>query len=376
MKESARNSGPWDLGGLREPPPVTWEVATGPQRSLYYEGAPSGGRPARVFAYLAVPERRRGKAPAMVLVHGGGGKAFPQWATQWAQRGYVALAMDLSGRGPDGRRLPDGGPELSDRSALYGIADGPAGSWAYHAVAAVIRAVSLLRAHPEVDADRIGITGISWGGYLTCIVAGLDDRLRLAIPVYGCGFLHENSVWKPMLDGMPEASRTAWIRNFDPSSYLAQAHLPMLWVAGTNDACYAFDSLQQSYRLAPGPRTLRVTVNMPHGHAPGWEPLEIAAFADQHLRRGTPLPQLGEMRRDGRSVRVAVDSALPLLSASLHYSPDAIAWDHRRWTSEPATIADRSVEARLPEERPLIFFLTVTDIRGAVVSTEHQVCGL
>lgn len=309
----------------------------------------------------------------MVLVHGGGGKAFPQWATQWAQRGYVALAMDLSGRGPDGRPLPDGGPDLSDRSALYGISAGAEGSWVYHAVAAVIRGVSLLREQPDVDPDRIGITGISWGGYLTCIVAGLDDRLRLAIPVYGCGFLHENSVWKPMLDGMPEQVRTEWIRNFDPSRYLAQARLPMLWVAGTNDACYAFDSLQKSYRLAPGPRTLRVTVNLPHGHAPGWEPIEIAAFADQHLRQGTPLPQLGEVRRDGAALRVAVDSALPLLNASLHASPDAIAWDHRRWTSEPATIADGRVEARLPDERPLIFFLTVTDIRGAVVSTEHQI---
>ena len=36
---------------------------------------------------------------------------------------------------------------------------------------------------------------ISWGGYLTCIVAGLDNRFKAAVPVYGYGFLHENSVW-------------------------------------------------------------------------------------------------------------------------------------------------------------------------------------
>jgi len=29
------------------------------------------------------------------------------------------------------------------------------------------------------------VTGISWGGYLTCIVAGIDDRLKAAVPVYG-----------------------------------------------------------------------------------------------------------------------------------------------------------------------------------------------
>ena len=47
-----------------------------------------------------------------------------------------------------------------------------------------------------MDRRRIGITGISWGGYLTCIVAGLDDRLKVAVPVYGCGFLGDDSVWK------------------------------------------------------------------------------------------------------------------------------------------------------------------------------------
>ena len=74
--------------------------------------------------------------------------------------------------------------------------------WTYHAVAAVIRGHSLLLAQKEVDPQRIGLTGISWGGYLTCIVAGLDDRLKVAVPVYGCGFLHENSCW---LGRVPEA---------------------------------------------------------------------------------------------------------------------------------------------------------------------------
>ena len=55
-------------------------------------------------------------------------------------------------------------------------------------MADVIRGVSLLASLPDVDSKRLGITGISWGGYLTCIVASLDDRLRVAVPVYGCGF--------------------------------------------------------------------------------------------------------------------------------------------------------------------------------------------
>src|SRR5262249_5262137 len=154
---------------------------------------PYKGKPTRVFAYYAEPEKVNGKLPAMVLVHGGGGTAFPEWAQLWAKRGYVALAMDLAGHGEKRKRLPDGGPNQDD-AARCGKNDVKE-MWSYHAVAAVIRGHSLLRSLPNVDAEHIGITGISWGGYLTCIVAGVDDRFKVAIPVYGCGFIHENSAW-------------------------------------------------------------------------------------------------------------------------------------------------------------------------------------
>src|SRR5262249_55020089 len=155
----------------RKPPKVTWVDKDGTLRKLFYESEPVDGKPTRVFAYYAQPAKVEGKLPAMVLVHGGGGKAFAEWPQLWAKRGYIALAMDLAGHGPDGRRLPDGGPDQKDvpnklppqKTDLKTI-------WSYHAVAAVMRGVSLLQDLPQVDPEKIGITGISWGGYLTCIV--------------------------------------------------------------------------------------------------------------------------------------------------------------------------------------------------------------
>jgi dienelactone hydrolase len=369
-KPADRGTGPWDLVALRQAPKVTVITEGKPLTSLYYEGEPYHGKPTRVFAYLGRPEKAEGKLPAMVLVHGGGGTAFKEWAELWVKRGYVALAMDLAGQGLDGKRLPDGGPGQDDDTKF---ADVPAhDAWSYHAVADVIRGASLLASLPELDADKIGITGISWGGYLTCIVAGLDDRLKVAVPVYGCGFLHEDSFWLPIFQKMPEAQRKRWVEDFDPSRYLGQARIPVLFVNGTNDFAYPLDSYQKSYRLVPD-RTLCVTVNMPHGHTAGWAPTEIGLFVDQHLRKGKPLTKVESVKRDGGRVEVKFRAEVPVARAALHFTTDAGSWKERKWQTQPAEVKDTAVQAGLPEARPLVYFLTLTDTRDATVSTEHEV---
>jgi dienelactone hydrolase len=308
----------------------------------------------------------------MVLVHGGGGTAFKEWAELWARRGYVALAMDLAGCGPDRKRLPDSGPDQGDKDKFQ--AEQLRDFWSYHAVANVIRGVSLLAARPDVDARRIGITGISWGGYLTCIVAGLDDRLKVAVPVYGCGFLHENSTWLDIFEKMPAERRKLWVENFEPSRYLGQARMPVLFVNGTNDFAYPLDSYRKSYRLVKD-YALCVTVNMPHGHRQGWAPAEIGLFIDQHLRQGKPLAHIASMKRDGQRVEVNFQATVPVKSAALHFTTDAGPWKQRKWQTRPARVEDGAVQVELPEARPLVYFLTLTDERKVTVSTEHETLG-
>jgi cephalosporin-C deacetylase-like acetyl esterase len=362
--------GPWDLTRLRKAPTVISIDEQPGLTSLYYEGEPFREKPTRVFAYLARPPKATGKLPAMVLVHGGGGTAFREWAELWGRRGYVALAMDLAGCGPNRKRLADGGPDQDDNTK-FGFEELKDG-WSYHAIADVIRGVSLLASLPEVDPERIGVTGISWGGYLTCIVAGLDDRLKVAIPVYGCGFLHDNSVWLPTFQKMPEGKRRRWVENFDPSRYLAQAKMPVLFVNGTNDFAYPLDSYQQSYRLVKD-KVLCVTVNMPHGHPQGWAPVEIGLFADQYLGKGKPLPRIGKTTREENAVEVTFRAEVPVTSAALHFTTDLGPWKERKWQTRAARIDGMTVRAELPAARPLVYFVTLTDERKATVSTEHEV---
>lgn len=370
--QPSRFTGPWSPELIHRPPPAIWAATTGLVQEVYYEGEPRHGQPTRIFAYLGRPTNApAGKLPAMLLVHGGGGKAFREWAEHWAQRGYVALAMDLSGNGPNGA-LPDGMPDQSDATKFRNFGEDEVRDlWTYHAVAAVLRGHALLRSLPEVDVRRIGVTGISWGGYLTCIIAGIDPELKVAVPVYGCGFLGDNSVWTDSsLAAMKPEARERWLRRFDPSRYLAGVRCPTLFLNGATDFAYPLDSYQRSYRLVPERfRHVSVVVGLPHGHI--WTFGEVDTFVDSVLRGGQPVPSLGRVEFAGTVARAAVKAKVPLKAATLNYTTDTGAWQKRGWKTLPARIEGGLVSAELPAERPLVGFLAVTDERGLRVSTEH-----
>lgn len=361
--------GPWDVPTLQAVKVTpTWGATLGATREVYYPGELFGGKPTRVFAYYARPTGE-GPFPAVVLVHGGGGKAFRAWAEHWANRGYCALAMDLAGHGPAGR-LPDGGPDQSDATKF---SDRPATEmWTYHAIAAVIRGHNLIRSLPDVDPDRIAVTGISWGGYLTCIVAGLDGRFRAAVPVYGCGFLQHNSVWKTnRLDPMPIIQRERWVRAFDPSSHLPSVRCPILFLNGTNDFAYPLDSYQKCFDLVPSDKTLAVRVRLPHGHI--WTFPEVDAFIDTYCKGLDPLPKLGEINRIGSSVSTALKIKGSPKTVKLHWATATGPWQKRDWKSVDARWDDGRIVANLPEVRPVVYYLSVVDDRGLEVSTRHEI---
>jgi len=352
-------------------------------RALFFESVPCHGRPTRVFAWMGVPRPQPGATcPGIVLLHGGGGTAFDEWVRLWNARGYAAIAMDLCGCVPaqpvvrDGvphARHEHGGPPGWDASfSQTGEAVGD--QWTYHAVAAAAAGHSLLAAQPGVDPGRIAATGISWGGYLAAIVAGADPRLRAAVPLYGCGFLGDDSAWNDnAFRALPAAQVRRWLGLWDPSRYLPLARAPLCWVSGTNDFAYPLPSLQQSYMAPAGPRTLCIRIEMPHGHPQGWSAPEPAVFCDSLLRGGAPLPRIVAHGRDGRNVWAQVAPARPAMRAELCVTRALGHWTDRKWNAFPAHYdpASGRVEAQLPW-RATVWFLNVFDDRGCVVSTPHE----
>lgn len=387
--------GPWNLTALKNKvPTMTWVKLEGPIQALTYAGEVYQGHPTEVFAFYASPitlgEAKPGaKFPGVVLIHGGGGTAFADWVWLWAKRGYAAIAMDLSGsRPPDPvfdaktgapighqsdrklrTRLPNGGPEQGHPEKFGSIGGDTSDDWPFHAAASVMRAHTLLRSFPEVDAQHTAVTGISWGGYTTCLVASLDDRFKAAVPVYGCGFLHEGeSVQKPSIDKLGDR-KAAWVKEYDPGSLLPRCRVPIFFVNGTNDVHYVLDSYMKSFNAVPGEKQMRIQVNMPHGHPPGWAPQEIGLFIDSKCRGGAPLPVPRKPGIDGERTRVLVESQTALKKAELHYTTDTGLRSKRQWKTVPATISGKEISAPRPPAEANTWFFTVIDERDAMVST-------
>lgn len=329
----------WDLGLLMKTPQVRWVDQQSTVHALLYSGLVYKGNPTEVFAYYSNPDILNGevsgkKFPAVVLVHGGGGKAFREWVHKWVAEGYAAIAMDLSGMDGNGDKLVHAGPDQADIYKFEEIDNGPIENvWNYHAVANVILAHSWLRSCPEVDTLNTFITGISWGGYLTCIAAALDDRFKAAAPVYGCAYFEDMETFGQNLNRLSVSGKAAWIRYFDPSAYLSSATIPFLFINGNKDRHFNIVPYHKTYHLIPEEkRFILITPGMKHGHYEGWMPHEIRYFFDHFAYGNGQLPRLDDTEICGNRISVHYKSPVPLYVAEFYYSDDTVSSnEHREW---------------------------------------------
>jgi dienelactone hydrolase len=341
-------------------------------RAVFYEGMPYQGKRTTVFAWIGIPPHEPGqRLPGMVLVHGGGGTAYESWVRLWNARGYAAIAMDTVGNVPTVGRHPEAGP---GNCGDFGETSQPiTDQWPYHAVSAVILAHSLLRSLPEVDPERTAITGVSWGGFLTCITAGLDHRFRCAIPIYGCGYLADASAWIERISEQGGKGRE-WCSLWDPSRYLPRVQAPIHWLAGTNDAAYWMPALARSYSLVRGRRGLSLLGNMPHGHGGAGEaPLEIAAIADHYLKAGPALPEFRREKVADGVFSASYHSRQRATQFVLHYTTAKDITPASEWSALPVPepAGDR-LRCALPPGTTMAFLNAITPDGLQVSSRIHD----
>ena len=343
-----------------------------------------------VFAVIASPTQS-GPHPGLLLLHGGQGRAPETEAVVWAQRGYVAVALDLPGiADPIHTTNSAGAWRYRPYNALvWTVTPTPSTSVLYDAITAGLQGFELLRSQPETDRDRIGILGWSWGGYLTTQLSGLlGNQVAAAFSHYGSGF-YEETWFGVFLGWMQTSDRALWLETFDAGRRAPSIRAPFFIAAAANDTYFWPPAIEQTLAAIPGETRLVYAPNADHQlPVPGgtnMRPGDLLAetwFARHLQGSGSDFPTI-EWETTPRPGAVAfhVTSTRPLLAASLWYSrPDPRgAWPDRRWIEVPAN--DRGggrFEVQLPPDAQTIgaaWFALVSDDRPVSTSTRMRITG-
>jgi hypothetical protein len=162
-----------------------------------------------------------GKHPAVLVPsgHSTNGKAYYQALCQrLVQRGYVVISWDAFGQGERSQFWDE--KNHKSRYNLICAEHAILGNLAYLAGTNLarweiwdgIRAVDYLLTRPDVDPERINITGTSGGGFQTTLISALDPRIKVVAPscyitalpmrVYNRIFKDPDSDPEQDLDGM------------------------------------------------------------------------------------------------------------------------------------------------------------------------------
>lgn len=133
-----------------------------------------------------------GRLPAILNVHGHwkGAKQDPVVQSRCiaaARAGYVVLCVDAFGAGERGvgTKLGEYHGEMV-AATLLPVGLPLSGLQVYENM----RAVDYLSTRPEVDPNRIGITGASGGGNQTMYAGAFDERFRCVVPTCSVGNYH------------------------------------------------------------------------------------------------------------------------------------------------------------------------------------------
>lgn len=324
-------------------------------KQVFIESVPFRGKTTRVFACYGLPENasKDDPVPAVVLVHGGGATALANWVELWNKRGYAAISMDTCGGVPSwspsfARTVQQWIPHEHSGPAGWGRFEAagapPEDQWVYHAVAAVIASHSFLRTLPEVDQSRIGVTGISWGGVLSCIAAAVDKRFSWLASVYGCGFLNTpDSTLGYFHPDATDELRDRWCELWDPANYLDEITVPSFFLAGTNDVAFPLDSLQKTLNAVSDVRSL-VHVEYSHNHIISWEEETVFRFADA-MSTGSRLPRIGNIFRQDDHLLADLTDAPEPVNVTFNWTRGSGWWNGRKWESSAAEYRNGRISA-------------------------------
>ena len=329
----------------------------------------------KVFAYIGLPKGASSEnpVPAVVCVHGGGGRAFKDWVKLWNEKGYAAIAMTMTGEGPiENVNHPYAGTGYgcwSDNAFDKNIEQASM----YRNVLNVVRAHNVLRNYPGVDKTKIGITGVSWGGITTTTTIGVDNRFAWAAPVYGTGYLYESETYFKRL-----FKQEHYAPQWDPSNFAARSTVPTLYINSDSDMHFALTATSKTCGVTENGR-MSIRHNYAHSHSHGWAPDEIYKFAAAMINGGTD-PFITVSNTVAENGVLTAELSYPentiVSSVSTYYitakeHPYNDGKSEMGWRSvTDYTVTDKGILVALPADATYCY-ATIKDSNGSLISTRY-----
>lgn len=178
--------------------------------------------------------------PAILTIHGGPKGAYrgvyAHEMQQWASEGYFVFFCNPLGS--DGR-----GNKFAEIRKLHGTVD-------YEDIMNFTDEV--LKRYPQIDPKRMGVTGVSYGGYMTNWIIGHTQRFAAAssqcsvvnwVSMYGVSDISMQFVPDQMGGSIFDSIDTYW--DHSPLKYANQVTTPTLFIQPLEDyRCHLSDGLQ------------------------------------------------------------------------------------------------------------------------------------
>lgn len=360
-------------------------------RIVRYQVGIFKGSPSKVAAFYAFPKGGT-KLPALLAIHGGGQSAGLESALSDARRGYASISINWGGNklnfgrtkmtwdGPqtDWGKLDATHPPQRNKinhfisGALapddYTIdsVESPRNSNWYLVLMAARRAITFLEQQPEVDPARIGVYGHSMGGKLTTDLAGIDKRVKAAVP--SCGGSGDILTTQTDLSGCSKTNpKPMELACVSDNAYIPLITCPILWLSPTNDFHGNIDNMAWNWRILPDNRVrFSISPHLNHRHTDE-HALTQHLWFEEHLKGAFKIPQtplivLNLKSADGvPSISVIPDSTLPVKRVDIYWSIDPHTLT-RFWRDAKAVRVGQQWQASCPMmslDQPVFAFANV-----------------
>ena len=303
---------------------------------------------AEFFAYIGIPEGPvpEGGFPGIVMIHGGGGTAYPGWTQLWVKKGFAVIALNWYNQ----MSVPKAGVKNKNDVAREPLPGGKRNDHVSN-IANMVLAHSLLRSLKEVNPEKTAFVGLSWGSWFGSMLASVDPRFKGGVQIY-CGDVKET-------------------KTFINGRFLHASKFPMFWVVSTNDQNATVESLGKGFKECATLDTKSIVIDLPHDHI-GFSFDSCERMASFFTKGETPLPKLSDIELKGNIASCKIlRHGKGIKQAVLCYTDSTEQKYHlRKWQQIPAEIKGDTITVKVPEKAHSFY---ISAYEGE--SKYHDLCG-